>query len=63
MIAFQAAAEANPACQPVVAVQSILDLRIMSKDCKKEARDFDNPAHELAYTVATVSITSLLLCC
>lgn len=32
-------------------IRSILDLRIMRKDCKKEAKDFDNGVHELAYTL------------
>ena len=26
----------------------------MSKDCKKEARDFDNAVHEMAYTIGQV---------
>ncbi|DBA66099.1 hypothetical protein WJX79_008454 [Trebouxia sp. C0005] len=32
-------------------IRSILDLRIMRKDCKKEAKDFDNGVQELAYTL------------
>lgn len=26
----------------------------MSKDCKKEAKDFDNAVHEMAYTIGQV---------
>ena len=26
----------------------------MNKDCKKEARDFDNAVHEMAYTIGQV---------
>lgn len=26
----------------------------MQKDCKKEARDFDNAVHEMAYTIGQV---------
>ena len=36
-------------------MQSVLDLRIMRKDCKKEAKDFKNSIEELAYTAAQVS--------
>ncbi|KAL3144317.1 hypothetical protein ABBQ32_004079 [Trebouxia sp. C0010 RCD-2024] len=32
-------------------IRSVLDLRIMQKDCKKEAKDFDNAVHEMAYTI------------
>ena len=35
-------------------LQSVLDLRIMNKDCKKEAKDFDNAVHEMAYTLGQV---------
>ena len=35
-------------------LQSVLDLRIMQKDCKKEAKDFDNAVHEMAYTIGQV---------
>ena len=35
-------------------MQSVLDLRIMRKDCKKEAKDFNNSIEELAYTVGQV---------
>lgn len=35
-------------------MQSVLDLRIMRKDCKKEAKDFHNSIEELAYTVGQV---------
>ena len=35
-------------------VQSILDLRVMTRDCKKEARHFDNGLQELAYDAAQV---------
>ena len=35
-------------------LQSVLDLRIMNKDCKKEAKDFDNAVHEMAYTIGQV---------
>lgn len=38
-------------------MQSVLDLRIMRKDCKKEAKDFNNGVHELAYTLGQVSLT------
>ena len=37
-------------------LQSILDLRIMRKDCKKEAKDFDNGVQELAYTLGQVHV-------
>lgn len=36
-------------------VQSVLDLRIMRKDCKMEAKVFDNSLEEIAYTVGQVS--------
>ena len=39
---------------PAVWVQSILDLRVMTRDCKKEARHFDNGLQELAYDAAQV---------
>lgn len=36
-------------------MQSVLDLRIMRKDCKLEAKVFDNSLEEIAYTVGQVS--------
>lgn len=30
----------------------------MNKDCKKEARDFDNAVHEMAYTIGQVGSLS-----
>ncbi len=49
-------------------VQSILDLRVMTRDCKKEARHFDNGLQEFAYDAAQVggwasSPAQRLLCC
>eukprot|EP00891_Asterochloris_glomerata_P005681 jgi/Astpho2/5681/Aster-02921 len=35
-----------------LAVKSILDLRVMTRDCKKEARHFDNGLQEFAYDAA-----------